>query len=133
MTVDSQPSAEPATCKNKRKSGDPTRDASKKRPRVRVADLRKEICQLQVKLDAEKGVHTVHTIQLEYNAETTSIIQNYRGFVAGACHKIGVPQSFLLSGIEDGSLTSWRQARSVHEAAIHRAVADLQAVADLRS
>ena len=110
---------------HKRKSSAPVRGTNaQRRPRVRVGELRQQICALQAKLDHANGVQTPHTNQLEYNEETSTIIGHYRRFITGACRRLGIPRSFLLQGIEDGSLIDWKQARSEHEAAIHRAVAE---------
>lgn len=93
-------------------------------PRVRVSDLREQIRDLQAKLDVVNGIQTADTNKLEWNRYADVTITRYRSFVAGASARLGVPRSFLLEGIEDGSIKNWHHARRVHEEAIHKAVAE---------
>ena len=108
--------------RNKRKTTAPAREAKAKKPRVTVGELRERNRQLQTQIDFLKGVQTADTNELEWRETDARNVASYRKFVAAASSKIGVPKSFLLEGIEDGSLTSWQQARHVHEESIHRAV-----------
>ena len=48
-------------------------------------------------------------------------LRNYRLFVTDAAQKLHLPPSFLVQGIEDGTLKTWRQALNVHEKSLHRA------------
>jgi phosphoribosylaminoimidazole-succinocarboxamide synthase len=90
-----------------------------------VSELRATIRDLRARIDFADGVHTADTNRFEWNAYTQAVISRYRSFVGRAAQKLHMPKSFLLEGIEDGSMRSWEHARMVHEACIHRAVSQL--------
>jgi len=100
----------------------PAKAPRPRKPRVAVADLRSQIRVLQAQLDTSKGIRTADTNKIGVTDRMAhEIIGRYRAFVGSACPKIGVPRSFLLIGVEEGTLTSWQQARRIHEEAVHRA------------
>jgi len=100
----------------------PAKAPRPRKPRVAVADLRSQIRVLQAQLDTSKGIRTADANEIGVTDRMAhEIIGRYRAFVGPACSKIGVPRGFLLIGVEEGTLTSWQQARRIHEAAVHRA------------
>ena len=107
--------------KPKRKRSAPVKNAQPRKRRVPVAELRERIRELQGKLDHLQGKQTADTNIYEWRDLYDKQLRNYRLFVTDAARKLHLPPSFLVQGIEDGSLKTWKHALNVHEESLHRA------------
>lgn len=97
------------------------KNAKPRKPRVPVAELRERISELQAKLDYLQGKQTADTNIYEWRDMNNRLVTNYRYFVRDAARRLHLPPSFLVQGIEDGHLKTWKQALIVHEESLHRA------------
>ena len=89
-----------------------------RKPRVRVSDLQAIIANTRGQLDKTTALLTESDNKHEWTLMEESHLHRYKAFVQATCKQMHLPCSFVLAGIEEGTLHSLTDAMHVLEQSV---------------